>query len=148
MSLVSFMLVYEAFHIQKRERGSAVVTKNTAEETSERKRISIPKADESVLEWWTTQHDPGLSIRLLIRNEIERSGYSDVAYRPVAQLPRRGRPPVSEGVEDEPQEAGTPTAAPAPAAPISIERAPQPTGGPAPQPAPGGADLLDSIING
>ncbi|MCI4659737.1 hypothetical protein [Cryobacterium zhongshanensis] len=65
----------------------------SADENSERKRISIPKADDSVLAWWDVQKDSGLSVRLLIRNEIERNGYTDAAYRPVAQLPRRGRPP-------------------------------------------------------
>jgi len=68
------------------ERVSAVATKSPAEESSERKRISIPKADKSVLAWWASQRDPGLSVRLLVRDEIERSGNSDVAYRPVVQL--------------------------------------------------------------
>lgn len=70
---------------------------NTA---SERKRLSIPRADESVLEWWDAQTDPALSVRLLIRGEIERNGYTDTAYRPVAQLPRRGRPPVEAATQD------------------------------------------------
>jgi hypothetical protein len=30
--------------------------------TSERKRISIPKVDTSVLQWWERQHDAGVSI--------------------------------------------------------------------------------------
>ncbi|ROR76087.1 hypothetical protein SAMN06295974_3765 [Plantibacter flavus] len=68
------------------------MARSSTEENSERKRISIPKADASVLDWWSSQTDPGLSIRLLIRSEIERNGYGDVAYRPVEQLPRRGRP--------------------------------------------------------
>lgn len=76
----------------KHNRKGRAVAKSPAEENSERKRVSIPKADESVLAWWEAQKDPGLSIRLLIRNEIERSGYSDTAFRPVMQLPRRGRP--------------------------------------------------------
>lgn len=73
-----------------------------ADDNSERKRISIPKADDSVLAWWEVQKDSGLSVRLLIRNEIERNGYTDAAFRPVAQLPRRGRPPGADldGVED------------------------------------------------
>lgn len=37
-----------------------------ADGTSERKRISIPKVDTSVLDWWERQHDAGMSIRLLI----------------------------------------------------------------------------------
>jgi hypothetical protein len=74
--------------------------KTSAEDNSERKRISIPKADESVLAWWDAQKDTGLSVRLLVRNEIERNGYADTAYRPVAQLPRRGRPPGASELTD------------------------------------------------
>lgn len=48
--------------------------------TSERKRISIPKVDTSVLDWWERQHDAGMSIRVFIRREIERSGYADVVH--------------------------------------------------------------------
>lgn len=58
-----------------------------------RRRVSFPEADESTLGWWELQDDPGLSIRLLIRDEIERNGYTDYANRPVAQKPRPGRPP-------------------------------------------------------
>lgn len=60
-----------------------MVANRPSDETSERKRTSIPKVDDSVLEWWEAQHDAGLSVRLLIRAEIERSGFLDVAYRPV-----------------------------------------------------------------
>ena len=81
-----------------------IATRTSADETSERKRISIPKADESVLAWWDEQKDSGLSVRLLIRNEIERSGYTDTAFRPVAQLPRRGRPPGAENIIVDPQD--------------------------------------------
>lgn len=56
--------------------------------TPERKRVSIPREDESVLAWWALQRDPGLSIRQLIRAEIERGGYVDFANRPVGDLPR------------------------------------------------------------
>lgn len=122
-----------------------------AEETSERKRISIPKADESVLTWWEKQNDVGLSVRMLIRNEIERNGYVDVAFAPVAQLPRRGRPPGSgldaaEGAEGATESAETPAT---PVHPVAVTRVAQPA--PVPQPvgaAVGGSDLLDSIING
>lgn len=56
-----------------------------ADGTSERKRISIPKVDTSVLDWWERQHDAGMSIRLLIRREIERSGYTDIVHGRVEQ---------------------------------------------------------------
>jgi hypothetical protein len=58
-----------------------VATEKTSEQISERKRISIPKADESALEWWDAQSNPGESIRLLIRAEIQRTGYADYAYQ-------------------------------------------------------------------
>lgn len=65
-----------------------------------RKTFSIPKADESTLAWWDAQDDASLSLRLLVREEIQKNGYTDTANRPVEQLPRRGRPPKTEVVED------------------------------------------------
>lgn len=65
-----------------------------------RKTFSIPKADESTLAWWDAQDDASLSLRLLVREEIQRNGYTDTANRPVEQLPRRGRPPKTEVDED------------------------------------------------
>ena len=65
-----------------------------------RKTFSIPKADESTLAWWDAQDDASLSLRLLVREEIQKNGYTDTANRPVEQLPRRGRPPKTEVAED------------------------------------------------
>lgn len=62
--------------------------------TPERKRISIPRSDESVLRWWAAQDDPTLSIRLLIRAELERSGYIDYASRPIGHV-LQTRAPIS-----------------------------------------------------
>lgn len=56
--------------------------------TSERKRITIAREDESVITWWEVQRDPGLSVRQLIRAEIERTGFIDFANKPVQQLPQ------------------------------------------------------------
>lgn len=56
-----------------------------ADGTSERKRISIPRVDTSVLDWWEQQHDVGMSIRVLIRREVERSGYTDIVHGRVEQ---------------------------------------------------------------
>lgn len=61
-----------------------------------RRTVSFPRNDVSTLEWWAAQEDPSLSIKMLIRAEIERYGYTDTANRPVQQLPRRGRPPKAE----------------------------------------------------
>lgn len=67
--------------------GGPMAAEQATEQASERKRVSIPRADESVLSWWDAQHDAGLSVRMLIRAEIERSGYVDVAYRPLSKFP-------------------------------------------------------------
>jgi len=66
-------------------------------------RVSVPAADEAVLEWMNLQDNPSLSVRMLIRESIERLGYVDVFNRPVAQLPTRGRPvgPEEESTETE-----------------------------------------------
>lgn len=71
----------------------------TREETSLRRRVNLPKVDTSVSEWWAMQYDPSLSVRLLIRGDIERNGYRDVAHGPVKRLPRPGRPVAGSGVE-------------------------------------------------
>ncbi|KIA74372.1 hypothetical protein ANMWB30_09450 [Arthrobacter sp. MWB30] len=85
-----------------------------------RYRFNVPQVDESVVMWMGMQNDPSISIRMLIRESIERLGYVDVFNRPVAQLPKRGRP---SGAEEEPgalevtaQDAALRGPAPAPAA--------------------------------
>lgn len=60
---------------------------------SRRFRVSVPDADESVLAWIGAQSDLSASVRSLIRDAIERHGYRDATCYPVAQQPRRGRPP-------------------------------------------------------
>lgn len=64
-----------------------------------RRRVSFPEADTSTLSWWSLQADPALSVRMLIRDEIERSGYLDYANRPVSQKPKVGRPAKSAAAE-------------------------------------------------
>lgn len=122
----------------------------SGEEGSERKRLSIPKVDESVLQWWNAQHDPGLSVRMLIRGEIERNGITDVAFRPVAQQPRRGRPPGT-AIEsaDEPEQEPAERAS----APARVE--PGAAGASTPEPpierelvSAGGFDPIDALMNG
>lgn len=131
-----------------------MVAKSTAEDAPARKRISIPPVDVSVIEWWEAQHDASLSVRMLIRAEIERSGYTDVAYRPVTQQPKRGRPPgsASEGESadtDESAEAGS--AAKTPAEPVAVAEpfaVPEPAAAAASTPAPArtGQSPIDSIM--
>lgn len=61
---------------------------------SRKLRVSIPAADVSVLQWLDAQASLADSLRALIRESIQRDGYIDVAFKPVEQLPRRGRPPA------------------------------------------------------
>ncbi|WP_412075480.1 hypothetical protein ACLF6K_06035 [Streptomyces xanthophaeus] len=124
-------------------------------------RWTVPAADTSVIEWLNEQADISQSIRLLIRESIQRDGYIDIFYKPVDQLPRRGRPPleITEQREDDeataerrpaarpvqPQpvvtdqaEAVVETAAPAPVAqpepvPAPVETAEDPAPSPAPE---------------
>lgn len=65
-----------------------------------RRRISIPQVDTSTQRWWEAQDDPSVSIRLLIREEIEKNGYVDKLNHPVEQQPRRGRPPAGAERQD------------------------------------------------
>jgi hypothetical protein len=62
----------------------------------QRFRVNVPVADEAVLTWMGLQDNHSLSVRMLIRESIERHGYVDVVNKPVDQLPKRGRPTVSE----------------------------------------------------
>jgi len=126
-----------------------MATRRPAEETAERKRVSIPKADVSVLEWWGAQDDVAQSIRILIRAEIEKNGITDVAFRPVIQAPRRGRPSntTDDGGADEEEQGQYDS--PAPVVPISSASHAQ-----APQPAPASptsdasVSLLSDIMGG
>lgn len=61
-----------------------------------RVRLTIPAADESSQAWIDLQDDASASMRMLIRESIQRDGYVDVVNRHVEQQPRRGRPPKSE----------------------------------------------------
>lgn len=70
---------------------------------SKRYRFSVPNEDESTQRWLDAQQNLSLSLRLIVRKQIEREGYIDVACRPVEQLPRRGRPPGSVSEADSPE---------------------------------------------
>ncbi|MFJ9900525.1 hypothetical protein ACIQPR_45080 [Streptomyces sp. NPDC091280] len=70
-------------------------------------RWTVPAADTSVIEWLNKQADISQSLRLLIRESIQRDGYVDVFYKPVEQLPRRGRPPLESTEQHEDDEATT-----------------------------------------
>lgn len=65
-----------------------------------RKRVSYPEADSTTQQWWDAQADPSVSVRLLLRADVERNGYTDVMNRPVVQLPKRGRPAGSGASDD------------------------------------------------
>ena len=59
-------------------------------------RITIPNDDKVALEWLSCQYSPSISIRMLIREAIERDGMRDFFATDegeVVKLPRRGRPP-------------------------------------------------------
>ncbi|MFE6939615.1 hypothetical protein [Streptomyces chartreusis] len=99
-----------------------------------------------MIEWLNEQADISQSIRLLIRESIQRDGYIDVYYKPVEQLPRRGRPPLenTEQHEDEATTDRRPAARPAQpqlvvtdqADAVVEKTAPAPVAQPEPVPAP------------
>lgn len=110
-----------------------------------RYRVSVPRADEAVVEWMNLQDNQSLSVRMLIRESIERIGYVDVVNRPVTQLPKRGRPAGSS----EEDQATNEDAAAAPA-PVSQAARPQvPAVAPAePEPAPQRAQSPQQAVQG
>ncbi|WP_457963638.1 hypothetical protein M1E17_19755 [Arthrobacter sp. D1-29] len=79
---------------KKTSKTSAV---STVKPPPQRFRLSVPAADEAVLAWMDLQDNPSLSVRMLIRESIERLGYVDVINRPVSQLPTRERLVGPEG---------------------------------------------------
>ncbi|MFJ4316693.1 hypothetical protein ACIP46_15580 [Streptomyces lavendulae] len=89
-------------------------------------RWTVPAADTSVIEWLDQQENISQSLRLLIRESIQRDGYVDVYYKPVEQLPRRGRPPLESTEQREDDEAVTerrPAAMPVRPQPVVADRA-------------------------
>lgn len=60
-----------------------------------RYRVTVPAADKAVNEWMDMQDNPSVSVRMAIREYIERHGFDDPTCRVVEQQPRRGRPPGS-----------------------------------------------------
>lgn len=96
-------------------------------------RWTVPAADTSVIEWLNVQADISQSLRLLIRESIQRDGYVDVFYKPVEQLPRRGRPPL-ESTEQHGDDEATTDRRPA-ARPVQ------------PQPQPVVTDQADAVVD-
>ncbi|WP_433855171.1 hypothetical protein [Streptomyces kronopolitis] len=89
-------------------------------------RWTVPAADTSVIEWLDQQENISQSLRLLIRESIQRDGYVDVYYKPVDQLPRRGRPPLESTEQHEDDEATTdrhPAARPVQPHPVVTDQA-------------------------
>lgn len=60
-----------------------------------RMRLNIPEQDLSVTEWLDKQLDASASIRAVIRDYIQRNGYTDPTCGRVEQI-RRGRPVISD----------------------------------------------------
>lgn len=90
------------------------VSQDKTKPQAHRYRLSVPPADESVVTWMELQDNASLSMRLLIRESIERNGYVDVMNKPVAQLPKRGRPAGSEDLGEGLPPAAAPVPVPAP----------------------------------
>ncbi|WP_338675930.1 hypothetical protein V1460_25400 [Streptomyces sp. SCSIO 30461] len=89
-------------------------------------RWTVPAADTSVIEWLDQQENISQSLRLLIRESIQRDGYVDVYYKPVEQLPRRGRPPlenIEQREDDEATAERRPAARPVPPQPVVTDQA-------------------------
>jgi hypothetical protein len=63
---------------------------------STRYRLSVPAADESTLAWIDAQLNLSYSIRMLIREDIQKNGCTDVSCRAVEQGAKRGRPTNAE----------------------------------------------------
>lgn len=80
-----------------------------------RLRWSVPAADVSSQQWLDAQDDIAASMRQLIRESIEREGYTDVYNRPVSLKPKVGRPPGSTSMSSSSSASSSDSAAASPA---------------------------------
>ncbi len=62
------------------------------EGSSSRYRFSVPAGDAAVLDWIKNQDNLSYSLRLVIRDYIQRHGYGDATCLDVAHQAKRGRP--------------------------------------------------------
>lgn len=58
--------------------------------------ICVPVKDKSVVQWCEAQDNLSISLRMLIKAEVAKNGYSDVLCREVIQGARRGRPSLTD----------------------------------------------------
>ena len=65
-------------------------------QNAKRYRFQVPAADESVQEWLAAQINMSNSLRQLIREDIQKNGFTDVTCRAVEQGAKRGRPTNAE----------------------------------------------------
>lgn len=65
-------------------------------QNAKRYRFQVPAADESVQEWLSAQINISNSLRQLIREDIQKNGFTDVTCRAVEQGAKRGRPTNAE----------------------------------------------------
>lgn len=133
---------------------------------TKRFRLSVPEEDETVKEWLENQVNYSVSIRLLIRQDIAKHGFSDVMCREIMprkktetdeaeqELPKRKyvrrkpvekqvvQEPVSEPVQEvKPVQSNPIPAEPAVSAPLPAVKKPVPTGDVEEM-----SDLLESIL--
>lgn len=120
-------------------------------------RFSYPVADTSVAAWLASQDSVSESLRVLIRESIERDGYIDLANRPLTQQPRKGRPPLelpavapvapaSPDVSDDRGRSDGPGDLPEPG-PQHHDAGPAAPDAPSPDPVDGGHQI-DAQLNG
>jgi len=50
-----------------------------------RRYVTVAKGDQSALDWWDAQSNPGASLRVLIRSQVEQSGYVDALFEMIRQ---------------------------------------------------------------
>lgn len=79
-----------------KERRTACNMGRPKEPPAMRYRLKVPESDASVIAWMDAQSELSISLRLLIKEDIIRNGFTDVTCRPVGQLPKRGRPSNAE----------------------------------------------------
>jgi hypothetical protein len=75
-------------------------------------RWTVPAVDTSVIAWLDAQAKPTQSLRWLVREAVQRHGYTDVVYQPVEQMPRRGHPTQAENLAEQSDDGSSSRTAP------------------------------------
>lgn len=82
-------------------KGEDMSRQKKQDEDCIRTRFNVPKQDQPVVDWLNAQAHPSMSLRMLIKEDISRNGYTDVTCRvPDYGQKKSARSSVSDVVQE------------------------------------------------